>query len=550
MKKLLPAFLFFISFTILLGACRRGSHAVSSILLLADSLMQSHPDSSLQLLEAIPAPQKMGKTDRAWYALLLTQAKYKNYVSLENDSLIQVAVDYFEKNSDREQLAKSYFYSGCVHREQEDISTAINLYLKSLRTMPQGGDSVFLSMVYGHLGDCYGEQYLNSAAIDAHKNAYALCGTAHIDRALYALLMIGDNYLIKDDSDSAFIYYQQTKLLADSLQTSAFKPLVYKNIAALYNERGEYEEANSYISEAMRDIEVEESLYSIYFLKGDIMNHLNKKDSALYYWNLAKYSFDIETKASAFDRLFELNKEQSRWREAALCADSFIVYFDSIQASAYRAEIGDLMDNHQLEIHKYALLKEHQLAKKKMIYCFWGLFLVLALIYMWRDRCRKNKYIALQKQLNENRAEIMMLSESSAPIEEKSAELHDLKEKNLQICISLFEATEGYKKLNELKNMKPGKRILKIQDYRERIIGDIRESFLDVMNNLRENCRSLTNEDLFYCLLSLLHCPKDLLLGIMDASSDAIKARKHRIKDKMDTVLFDKVFGSDNQKLM
>lgn len=54
-----------------------------------------------------------------------------------------------------------------------------------------------MSMVYGHLGDCYGEQYLNSAAIDAHKNAYALCGTAHIDRALYALLKIGDNYLIK-----------------------------------------------------------------------------------------------------------------------------------------------------------------------------------------------------------------------------------------------------------------------------------------------------------------------------------------------------------------
>ena len=87
MKKLLPAFLFFISFTMLLGACGRDSHAVSSILLLADSLMQSRPDSSLQLLEEVSAPQKMGTTDRAWYALLLTQAKYKNYVSLvENDS--------------------------------------------------------------------------------------------------------------------------------------------------------------------------------------------------------------------------------------------------------------------------------------------------------------------------------------------------------------------------------------------------------------------------------------------------------------------------------
>ncbi len=79
------------------------------------------------------------------------------------------------------------------------------------------------------------------------------------------------------------------------------------------------------------------------------MNHLNKKRFGSLLLESAKYSFDIETKASAFDRLFELNKEQSRWREAALCADSFIVYFDSIQASAYRAEIGDLMDNHQLK---------------------------------------------------------------------------------------------------------------------------------------------------------------------------------------------------------
>ena len=31
------------------------------------------------------------------------------------------------------------------------------------------------------------------------------------------------------------------------------------------------------------------------------------------------------------------------------------------------------MDNHQLEIHKYALLKEHQLAKKKDDLLFLGL---------------------------------------------------------------------------------------------------------------------------------------------------------------------------------
>lgn len=549
MKKRLPAVLFFMLFTLLLDSCRKDSHADNSVLLLADSLLQSHPGNALLLLEEMPAPQEMGKADRAWYALLLAQARYKNYVPLESDSLIQVAVDYYEGGEDKERLAKSYFYTGCVYRERENLAVAIDFYLKALREMSQKGDSLFLSMIYGNLGDCYGEQDLNVAAIDAYKNAYAFCAALHNERALYALLKIGDNYLIKKDSDSASIYYQRAKLLTDSLQDSELKPVVYKNIAALYNEKGEYEKANNYMSEAMGDMKGEESLYSVYCLKGDIMNHLNEKDSALHYWNLAKYSLDIKTKTSAFDKLFELNKERSRWREATLCADSFIIYFDSLQGNAYRAEIDNLMDNHQLEIHKYELLKEHQLAKKKMTYCFWALVFGVVLIYMWRDRCRKNKYIALQKQLGENRVEIMMLSESSVSVEEKSADLHDLKEKNLQICISLFEATEGYRKMSELQKMKPGKRVFKAQDYRKRIIVDIRESFVDVMSNLKEHCASLTNEDLLYCALSLLGCPKDLLLSIMDASSDAIKARKHRIKDKMDSVLFDSIFNADSQLL-
>ena len=61
------------------------------------------------------------------------------------------------------------FISGCVHREQEDISTAINLYLKSLRTMPQGGDSAFLSMVYNDLGDCYTDQNMEETARNMYR---------------------------------------------------------------------------------------------------------------------------------------------------------------------------------------------------------------------------------------------------------------------------------------------------------------------------------------------------------------------------------------------
>ena len=50
------------------------------LLLCADSLMETCPDSALSILESITCPQKMPRADRALYALLLTQARHKNYI--------------------------------------------------------------------------------------------------------------------------------------------------------------------------------------------------------------------------------------------------------------------------------------------------------------------------------------------------------------------------------------------------------------------------------------------------------------------------------------
>ena len=61
----------------------------SPLLLSADSLMEIYPDSALSILESISSPQKLPCADRALYALLLTQARHKNYIALGDDSLIK-----------------------------------------------------------------------------------------------------------------------------------------------------------------------------------------------------------------------------------------------------------------------------------------------------------------------------------------------------------------------------------------------------------------------------------------------------------------------------
>jgi len=89
----------------------------------------------------------------------------------------------------------------------------------------------------------------------------------------------------------------------------------------------------------------------------------------------------------------------------------------------------------------------------------------------------------------------------------------------------------------------PKERIIKARFSRVIIVRDIQKTFVDVMGDLKDNCLSLTTDDLLYCVLVLLRCPKEVIMDVMDSSSDAIKTRKNRIKNKMNTDLFESIFN-------
>lgn len=543
MKKLL--FIFLISLLALLNSCRPNSHVGNPILHLAESLMQSHPDSALHLLEGIASPQEMKKADRAFYALLLTQARYKNYILLDNDSLIQVAVDYYKDIHQKELLAKSYFYMGCYYRDSKKLPASIELYLKALRTMPRQCDSVFLSMIYNHLGDCYSEQGLDLKAREMYRDGYALNMSKNDSlRAFHNLKGIGATYMMQFQFDSASHYYQQALTMALSQDYPELLGIIYKQLAGVYSAQGNYKQAYSAISNALPYLTDIVSLCSAYSVKGDLLYSLNEKDSALHYWYLSKESPDIYTKTSNYYNIYTVSKELHDLQNAVLYVDSFITCYDSIQGMNDRAEIAELTDNHLLELHKYKLSIEKGRTINLLIVMFIFSVFVLAFFFMRRDRRRKSEYIALQKQLMDNRVETLLLNDNGEQVENEK--LHELEEARVDICISLFKSTEGYKWLNELKNAKPKERLDIISTHRVLIITDIRRTFVDVMADLSNSCSSLTPDDLLYCTLIMLHCPKEIIMDIMNTTSDAIKTRKSRIKNKMGHSLFEKVFSTDN----
>lgn len=545
MKKQFSTLLFFI--LLVLGSCRKTSQEYFAILQSVDSLMQTNPNSALQLLKTISTPQKMKKADRAWYALLTTQAQYKNYVPLENDSLIRTAIDYYKHSTEKEQLAKSYFYWGCVHREQKNTPAAVDCYLQSLRNMPKECDSTFLAMIYYHSGECYKDQNMTETARKMYQQARDINLRRHDTlRAFHNVRGIGTTFFLELQLDSATYHHKQALEMSLSLDYPVPSGIIYKDLSGYYYEQKRYEQAYTYISKAIANLSDIEDLTSAYSIKGDILYQMGEKDSALYYWHLGKESPDIYTKTSNYDNIYRINKELSNWETAVLYADSFIVYYDSIQTMNDRAEIDSLTDDHQLELHKYKL----SVKQRRTTYFLLGLFLFLALslslLFLWRDRKRKNKYMALQKQLRENRVETLSLAKTDIPKEEKKDNrLYELKKEKFDICISLFKSTEGYKRLNELEEAKPKERINIIKRYRAVITIDIKRSFVDIMEDLNNICPTLTHEDLLYCVLTLLQCPKEIIMDVMDTSSDAIKTRKNRIKNKMGKDLFESIFSPD-----
>lgn len=547
MKHILFVFLFFFAVFLLCHSCRREVAPTHSVLLSADSLMWSDPDSALFLLKQIADPQKFEGAGRALYSLLMTQARYKCCVLLENDSLIQIAVKYYKNHNDKKHLAESYFYMGCVYVEKEMLPDAIELYLKSLRIMQQEKDSIFVAMIYSHLGNYYNGQKLKKNAREMHKKCFDICIKKDSLRACYALNDIGDTFLDVNHLDSALFYYQQSLKIAQTLHNSDLLSIIYSDMATVCKEQNNNIEAIDYVSKALAYSSSKEDYLLACSTKGDILDCLNNGDSAIYYWNIGATSSNIYVKSSSYNCLNREYKKRRDWEKATHYADSFFIYYDSIQTMNNRAELDKLLDNHLVELHKQKLSVRNQQITVCLIILFLFLASTLIILYLWKDANRKKKYMVLQQRLMDSRAKTLVLneiSEDASTPSTKTEGLNGLEEERLQICITLFRATQGYKKLNELEKATPKVRINLANSYRQIITNDIRKTFVYVMEDLKYHCPALTNDDLFYCILSLFQCSRDVIIDVMNVSADAIKTRKSRIKNKMDAGLFNRVFYS------
>ena len=166
MKKLL--YLGLLSVCVLLGSCVEKN--VSNVFDKVERYMDVYPDSALLLLEQIPHPEELRGKQRADYALLLTQARDKNYLdSLQSDSLIKIAVDYYK--DDGVKAGKALFYYGKVAALQDNDTLAIQAYLSALAKLEKTEEYKMMALVHQYVGRLNDDSEMYDMALDNYRKS-------------------------------------------------------------------------------------------------------------------------------------------------------------------------------------------------------------------------------------------------------------------------------------------------------------------------------------------------------------------------------------------
>ena len=269
----------------------------------AESLMNESPDSAWTLLNTI-SPDEMGQNrNRAFYALLYTQAQDKTYRDETNDSLISIAVDYYRETDDVRRKFLSYYYKGRVMMNAGESIKAMLSFLEAESLCEDVNDGYLLGLLYTQMGDIYKNYYDYPRSLEMFQKATACYEQAGKDlHYLYALVDQANVYKNMGKNEDS---YQQLWVVLNDGKQNGFHKLVelcLGDLVMLCVKLKKYAEADKLLQELQ--LHYDSSSMSSSFWADVAEIHAMKKE-----WNLSQEKLDLA------------------WKRARTENDTIVLYF-------------------------------------------------------------------------------------------------------------------------------------------------------------------------------------------------------------------------------
>lgn len=160
----------------------------------AEPLIETAPDTALALLDSIDS-RRLYREDKARYALLHSQALDKNYIDVANDSLINIAVDYYAHSGNEHYKMLAYYYLARVKYNAGDYAQSIVSLLKAEKIALDIDAYFYLGLIYRNTSYIYSSIYYNAGEIEyAQKSYNAFSKTKYTEHTNYALLEVAQAF--------------------------------------------------------------------------------------------------------------------------------------------------------------------------------------------------------------------------------------------------------------------------------------------------------------------------------------------------------------------
>ncbi|RHL03570.1 MULTISPECIES: tetratricopeptide repeat protein [Bacteroides] len=549
MKSKFLAILLFTS--CIIAACTRSS--LNTQLVQADSLIQKLPDSALHFLQSIQSKEFHSAADRAYYALLLTQVKDKNFILQTEDSLIRIAVQYYDSTKNTAMQARAHYYLGCIWRNKDDHPEALKEFFKAITYSKKVFDNSLSGHIYNNIAYLYYLQRLNGQADSIYQIAEKLA-IVEKDSILWADALSQRGMIGIRKGKECYQEAEQKILHAFNIscninQRNMIAKTAY-SLSLLYGRMNMGEKAVEFAKLNISNQYNSNALDRAYLVLGDAYYKISQYDSASIYLNKSLYSEDYYTKAGAYMRLADIAKKQGQLEKALEMERKYSSYLDSAQQKQQSAEI--------VTTEKNILIQRKQSEFKANLgqvyyYITAGITIFLALFLVLWKRYKKEIINFKQKEIELNKKTEELLQKKNEQISflqkeielhnysqtEKQTlkeELHTLKTERQVLLKESYEHSEVYVKMKRIiqsyKKTDKSSEHFDEEDWKQLIAEtDIRWNDITIRLATRY---PLSQDEIHLCCLYLTDIPTSHLRYIMECSRDAIyKKTKKILEQKM-----------------
>lgn len=412
----------------------------------AEAMMYRYLDSALHILQGIQPDIPSENEQYATWALLMTQAQYKNQIE-QSDSLINIAYSYFTKHDNAQRKALALYYKGILRHESHHAEDALSFYLEAATEIEKTNDYQLGFLINSEVGLMYLYRKLNDYAMEyfekAHHNAELSDNQTYI---AFSFIYIARAFSQKKQYNKAIEYYEKAIKIGQVNNYPTILASAMNETSFLFLKTGENKKALQYAKDCIKIKKTDQRIFSL----GDTYRYLKMYDSAYFYLNQACLSPNIHTARSAYQALYYISQEEKDYKKAVEYSNKLWFYQDSIGKTDRNKALIEMQEKYDQQ----KIINENnlsQIKKDRIIRNVLIALIILSFIIAITNYLYQRKIVSQKQEISEKEEKIryftMKIHENETLINRNKMRIEEL---TIQMEGSL-EIKEQWKEQNKIR---------------------------------------------------------------------------------------------------